>query len=205
MEETLIRIFYLCHRRENNMKKRTYLRKYKIFTLTISFVVFVITIYSIATYDESKYLQTVYPTPVIDKQADEQFVQVYGRGIELNTGLTMDRKRYGVPLEGPTPSPNELLYKLKNNTEEDIVFTNMNAQIFTYNEKGKWIHVYTVKYNPMFLILAPKDQKTSSYDYLDIGDISKEIPYQNLRIFITGLGINSGKKYGAYCDVTIIP
>jgi hypothetical protein len=171
-------------------------------------VVLTITIYSIATYDENKYLQIVYPTPIEDKQADEQFVQTYGNGLELNKGLTINRKRLSVPLKGETPSPNELLFNVHNNTNEDIYFSNMffNAQIYSYDSSmGKWAIVEIIKSDPKLLILSPKSRRKGSYNELILGDMTDETTYQNLRIFITGYGLTSGKKYGAYCDVTIIP
>ena len=150
------------------------------------------------------------PTPTITEHANEIFLTSIAEGVEVNQGITIERALLLKPTNTSPPSPNFLSFTVYNHTEEPIKFSNIgfSAKLFHFSpSKNKWEEIKLSMTPADDEKIIPKNLETVDSKIPNTWDIPnwelEVLPYEELRVYIEGLGIHSKKKYGAYLDFTI--
>jgi hypothetical protein len=152
------------------------------------------------------------PTPVINSVANLQFIEtiIGGKSNEINTGLTIERLNI-VAIEGiPTPSVNHVSLLILNHTQEPIAFEDIGfgVQVFEYDPSlSEWRKV-ALPYTPeQKQKVIPPQLETFDFEVLNSWEFTSgefiDVRTGILRILIRGMGVNSGKNYYAFVDVTL--
>lgn len=196
--------------------KSTKNNRYRLIVLLSITFLFVVLLIVLGKWAEPK--QVVVPsaptlpaTPVIEPEFQQLFVDTIAKGVVLNSGLTMERLGFLAVIEGPTPSPNEIGFDVYNHTNEKINFTNQGFGLQIY-----WLDKSSKKWEIVNLAVHPGPEPRSlpakleefSFDIVNSWYIAAreltDVPYSELRLYISGTGAVSGKRYGAYLDVTLV-
>src|SRR5271157_529581 len=129
--------------------------------------------------------------------------------IDLNTGITIQKS---FPAEQDTDEIVSLI--VLNHTDEAIYFTNsgLGLQLFCQNEKA---NIWQKQNMPNGFFeenrMIPPKTETLNSDLVDINltnvlkSTVSQVSCKQVRLFVQGSGQDTGKKYGAYTDVTINP
>lgn len=138
-------------------------------------------------------------------EADELFASSVGDNVELNSGITMQR---AMPLY--SEQFNNITFAVFNHTDERIIFPNQGfgLTIFGYDAVSRNWKRLKLQHVPLSepKILPPKletwDLETNnSWDVLE-NDTTK-LGYEHVRLYVSGTGMITGRRYGGYLDVTI--
>src|SRR5688500_12259168 len=152
------------------------------------------------------------PTPVINSVANLQFIEtiIGDKSNEINTGLTIERLRI-VAIEAiPTPSGNHVSLLILNHTQEPIAFNNIGfgVQVFEYDSSLLEWRKVALPYTPekREKVIPPQLEKFD-FEVLNSWEFTNEefidVRTGILRILIGGMGVNSGKNYYAFIDLTL--
>jgi|WetSurMetagenome_2_1015567.scaffolds.fasta_scaffold54059_4 hypothetical protein len=151
-------------------------------------------------------------TPSISPEVNKKFIDTIlsGQVEELNNGLTVERLKM-IALEGaPPPSANHVSLLILNHTGEPIEFENKGfaLQLFEYDASSSQWKEVILPYKPdQQEKIIPANLEDFDFEVLNNWELTGEdfINSQtgNLRILISGRGVNSGKKYYAFTDITL--
>lgn len=151
-------------------------------------------------------------TPVVDPAADAQFRAQVAPMEDMNSGLTLQRSPIGIFQGAPTPSPNYIDLVIFNHTDEPVQFSDIgfHIQAFSYKPSTqRWIPIsFTVFPAPTPQVL-PARLETLDFNVLNsVVVMPKDLPPtapRAMRLLVSGLGTKTGKTYGAFLDVMLVP
>ena len=180
--------------------------KLKIICISILIVGIVVTIFSAcsASLSEAQKSKTT-PTPLVLSQTDMAFA----KGVEstdLNSGITIE-----LSLPGPgNKADKNITFIVLNHTNETTRFPDQGFgfELYWFNQTDlQWEKqrlIYTS--DPVIKQLPAKIEKMdfqSENIWTITGDQFDAIPHNQLRLFVSGKGTQSGKIYGAYVDLMV--
>ncbi len=177
--------------------------------VALVFVVIAIGVFSILQKQHSTYLASSTPS-VFPPAVDDNFVESYAKDVDLNTGISIVRFGYLMAVDA-TPSPKFIHFAVYNHTKEPIVFPNQGfgLRTFIYDELTEaWSEIHLQKPAPTEETLPAGLER---YDYhinnswaLDDLDFA-DFEHDKVRIYIMGVGKETGKSYAAYYDARLLP
>ena len=157
-------------------------------------------------YDESAGNQTAtYLHSSFSPEADKAFYNTIAKGIDLNSGITIER---ALPVYDE--QANNISFAVFNHTNETIIFSNQGFDlvVFRFDEAAKIWERLKLPHTPYpeTTLLLPKVDSWSSEDIktwtlLEEDTVSFE--YKQLRLYVSGRGEMTNISYGAYLDVTV--
>ena len=177
--------------------------KLKIIFTSILFFGIVVTIFSACSSlpSEAQKSKTT-PTPLVLSQADMAFAKVV-ESTDLNSGITIQ-----LSLSGPEfKTDKNIAFIVLNHTNETITFPDQGFgfELYWFNQTDlqweKQKRIYTS--DPVIKQLPAKVEKMdfqSDNIWPILADELDTIPHNQLRLFVSGKGMQSGKIYGAYLD-----
>ena len=191
----------------------------RIYFIAIAAVLISLLILSTLVYNRQKSLNrsqlryTSNPvSPNINTEVNQKFIDTVlsEQTEDINNGLSIERLNV-VALEGvPTPSANHISLLVLNRTEESIEFENIgfDIQVFEYDTSTfQWNRVdlpFTPDHKKK--IIPPRledfDFNVLNYWELTEGDFINT-KTSNVRILISGIGLDTDKKYYAFMDLTL--
>jgi len=159
----------------------------------------------------SKWRIDIIRSPIVDKRMNDKFVQEIGPINDLNTSIAFRNLSNLIVFTSPSQDPNDMSFVIQNKTNESIIFPDQGFGIqgFWLDEvAGEWIKIKQMPiYQQIRYILPPN---TESYE----GEIDNSLvirgidimskDYRQVRLYISGIGSNTGKTYGAYTDYLLL-
>jgi hypothetical protein len=177
--------------------------------VALIFAVIAIGIFSILQKQYSTHQATSTPS-VFPPDVDDKFIKRYAMDVDLNTGISVVRSPSLIAVDA-TPSPYFIDFVVFNHTKEPIVFPNQGfgLRTFVYDESTQaWSEIHLQKPAPTEVILPAGLER---YDYhinnswaLDDLDFA-DFEHDAVRIYIIGVGKETGKSYAAYYDARLQP
>ena len=158
--------------------------------------------------------QSIPATPDFNTSANESFfaherIQADAPA-NINQGITFERGLTWLNTAGfPTPHPNEMCFIVFNHTHEDVFFEGryFEAQLFTYDAAmNTWTKFSSLENDQAFTLPAGLETALPQVENsfcLGVPDFSKAMGSE-VRIYISGRGVASNERYGAYVDVAIV-
>ena len=130
--------------------------------------------------------------------------------VDLNTSISIHRFAPLIAIDA-TPSPKFIDFAVYNHTKEPIVFPNQGfgLRTFVYDEStATWSEIHIQKPAPTWVAL-PASLERYNYDLnnswsLDDLDFAN-FEHDKIRIYIMGVGQETGKSYAAFFDARVQP
>lgn len=185
--------------------------------LTVGILIVIVMIYLLYSQrnavnnSQSQYVD--FPaTPIVSSEINNKFINrvLSGQTEKTNDGLTVERLKI-IALEGiPPPSANHVSLLILNHTEEPIEFENQGfgVRVFEYDPSiSQWNEVI-LPYKPeRKKKIVPAKLEDFDFEILNNWELTEEdfisSKTGNVRILISGRGLDTGKKYHAFTDITI--
>jgi hypothetical protein len=190
-------------------------QRYIILILTVTVVIFT-SITIILFWLRQQYIisfdstENFPPTPEFTEFQNELFIDSIARSAELNTGISMHRSGFLKPVNAPLPSPNNVILVVLNHLEEKVSFMDQSFELKAYyfdEATSQWQRIELPQAARVKTTLPPKTE-TVDFDIPNSWNVhEKEVedsPSDELRLYISGIGEETGKTYGAYLDVRLI-
>jgi hypothetical protein len=144
-----------------------------------------------------------------DQSSNDFRASLGEKNVNLNTGIALKKS---FPADQTSDEIVSLI--VLNHTNEAIYFTNsgFGLQLFCEDEKG---NIWQKQNMPDGFVeenrVLPPKTETLNFDLIDINltNVDKstvsQVSCAQVRLFVQGTGQDTGKKYGAYTDITITP
>jgi hypothetical protein len=194
-----------------------YMRKITISALTIGILIVIVMIYLLYSQrnavNNSQLQYVDFPaTPIVNSETNNKFINrvLSGQTEKTNNGLTVERLKV-IALEGvPPPSVNHVSLLILNHTEEPIEFENQGfgVQVFEYDASTSQWNEVILPYKPeRKKKIVPAKLEDFDFEILNNWELTGE-DFTNsktgkVRILISGRGLDTGKKYYAFTDITL--
>jgi hypothetical protein len=145
-------------------------------------------------------------TPKYSKEANDIFVSSIAENTDLNSGLTIERA-----MSLYSDQENNVSFAVFNHTNESITFPNQGfgITIFWYNDTKNLWEELSLNHLPYSTAktLPPKLERWDFEENLNSRDVLENdveaLPYDLVRLYVSGVGDLTDKKYGAHIDITI--
>lgn len=128
----------------------------------------------------------------------------------MNEGLTLERVSEVAVRGFPTPSPKNISLLVLNHASEPIQFANVgfSIQVFEFHEATKAWHPFKLPYTPEQKVkIIPARLEEYDFNVLNGWDFSPDdlagVTSNEIRVFVSGTGVLTKKKYGAFIDVML--
>jgi hypothetical protein len=169
----------------------------------LGFFIIIVVFIGVFAYQSGKGKNTIEAQETVI-ETNEDFLNLIGNDFDLNNGIGIDIETSSYEY------PADIVYVVLNHTSETIQFENQGYGVDIYFgdeelvvwEKGEF-NSYPV---PMTTLLSPFTEafEVGEMNYWRIpAEYLPLAKYSIVRIFVEGVGIDSGKHYGAYQDIKL--
>jgi hypothetical protein len=178
--------------------------------ITISVLLLTLTVLLISIFnntDQNTDFSDKLSTPIFSEEADQSFVSSVVDNSNLNSGIAVLEIK---PLE--SDQTNYITFAVLNHTEEPIVFPDQGFgfSLYWYKDIAKNRKEVSLSQFPNRTpkILPPQvedlDHDIQNTWLIFENDI-EDLPYQRVRLYVSGIGQTSNSVYGSYIDLYINP